>query len=81
MLFSAHAEGKELDCLAEKNRRIGELWRGLSTDEKGKYYTLAKEESTPGMGHGGDWKTVSKVLGNMNANVSLLTVLCPDRDQ
>jgi len=39
-------------------------------DEKKYYYTLAKEESTPGMGHGGDWKTVSKILGNMNANVS-----------
>lgn len=70
IIICAHADAKGIDSLAEKNRKIGELWRGLSMDEKKYYYTLAKEESTPGMGHGGDWKTVSKILGNMNANVS-----------
>ena len=39
-------EAKEIDSLAVKNRKIGELWRGLSIDEKEKYYMLAKEEST-----------------------------------
>ena len=71
MFYSTLADVKEIDSLAVKNRKIGELWRGLSTDEKKKYYTLAKEESTPGVGHCGDWKTVSKILSNMNANVSI----------
>ncbi len=76
------AEAKEIDSLAEKNRKIGELWRGLSIDEKEKYYSLAKEESTTGVGHNGDWKAVSKVLGNTNENVSdIVTVLCPDRNR
>ena len=69
LCLTLHVEAKEIDSLAEKNKKIGELWRGLSVDEKEKYYTLAKEESTPGVGHCGDWKTVSKILSNMNANV------------
>lgn len=66
-------EAKETDSLAVKNRKIGELWRGLSIDEKEKYYMLAKEESTPGVGHCGDWKTVSKILSNMNTNVGFVS--------
>ena len=73
MFYSTLADAKEIDSLAVKNRKIGELWWGLNTDEKKKYYTLAKEESTPGVGHCGDWKTVSKILSNMNANVSFVS--------
>ena len=73
LCFSLHLEAKEIDSLAEKNKKIGELWRGLSVNEKEKYYTLAKKETTPGVGHCGDWKTVSKILSNMNVNVGFMS--------
>lgn len=69
--YSISVGAKGLNSLAEKNRKIGELWRGLSMEDKGKYYTLAKEESSSSVGHIGDWKTVSRVLSNMNENVSI----------
>ena len=74
MFYSTLADVKEIDSLAVKNRKIGELCQGLSTVEKKKYYTLAKEESTPGVGHCGDWKTLSKILSTMNANVSFMEI-------
>lgn len=60
-----------MDSLGEKNSEIGELWKGLSSEDKEKYFTMAKEESLPGVGHTGDWKNVSRVLTNMNDNVSV----------
>lgn len=63
-----------MESLAEKNRYIGQLWRDLDYEAKSKYYTAAKEETCQASSKG-SWKTVSKVLGNMNANVSCMSVI------
>ncbi len=37
-------EAKDVEILAEKNRRIGRRWRDLDDEAKSKYYTAAKKK-------------------------------------
>lgn len=64
------SEGKQIQTLSEKNKEIGRRWRALSNDEKEKYGSIALEESTSSKK--GSWTNVSKLLKNLNENVSKL---------
>lgn len=66
-------EGKSMKSNAEKNKMAARKWKELPAREKDEYFKQAKEQVGMHQGPNGSWKEVSRIIKNLESNVSNFT--------